>query len=265
MLDTGLSGLNALVTGGASGIGQSIVVGLASQGVVVRVIDIRSAADSLAMVREVGGTASAVLVDVRSEEQLETAVEDAITELGAIDIFVNVAAVYAAQAVTRLESSVWADLLQVNVTACVVACKKVAAHMIRRGRGSVLIIGSTVVTAPSYAGAAYRASKTALRSYMETLAVELAPFGIRVNMLTPGPFPTGLVRDLPAEQRTAAAREVPLGQREGDVSELRAAALFLLSDKLASYITGSELFIDGGLHLRPLYIGPVEEVRELNQ
>lgn len=265
VLDTGLNGLSALVTGGASGIGQSMVVALASQGVVVRVVDIRSADESLAMVREVGGTASAAVVDVRSQEQLEEAVEGAIIDLGAIDIFVNVAAVYSAQPVTRLDFRVWADLLQTNVTACAIACKKVASHMIGRGRGSVLIVGSTVVGAPSYAGAAYRASKAALRSYMETLAIELAPFGIRVNMLTPGPFPTGLVRDLPAEQRVAAAREVPLGQREGNLSEVRAAALFLLSDKLASYITGSELFVDGGLHLRPLYMGPLEEVRELNQ
>jgi NAD(P)-dependent dehydrogenase (short-subunit alcohol dehydrogenase family) len=58
---------------------------------------------------------------------------------------------------------------------------------------------------------------------------------------------------------------VPLGQREGRLPEVRAAALFLLSDRLASYITGSEVFVDGGLHLRPLYIGPPEEVRKLNQ
>ena len=135
----------------------------------------------------------------------------------------------------------------------------------RQRTGSILIVGSTVVCAPSYAGAAYRASKTALRSYTETLAIELAPFGIRVNMLTPGPFPTRLTEDLPEEQRRAAVREVPLGEREGDLSEVRAPAVFLLSDKLASYITGTEVFVDGGLHLRPLYIGPAGTVRDLNR
>jgi NAD(P)-dependent dehydrogenase (short-subunit alcohol dehydrogenase family) len=75
--------------------------------------------------------------------------------------------------------------------------------MISRGHGAVLIVGSTVVSAPSYAGAAYRASKAGLRSYMETLAVELAPFGIRVNMLAPGAFPTRLGDDLPEDQRVA--------------------------------------------------------------
>jgi NAD(P)-dependent dehydrogenase (short-subunit alcohol dehydrogenase family) len=98
---------------------------------------------------------------------------------------------------------------------------------------------------------------------METLAVELAPFGIRVNMLTPGPFPTRLNDDLPADQRRASAREVPLSQREGRLDEVRSPALFLLSDDLASYVTGAELFVDGGMHLRPLYLPP-EAVRRLN-
>jgi NAD(P)-dependent dehydrogenase (short-subunit alcohol dehydrogenase family) len=99
---------------------------------------------------------------------------------------------------------------------------------------------------------------------METLAIEGAPFGIRVNMLTPGPFPTALMGDLPAEQRTASSREVPLGQREGDLAEVQAAAVFLVSDRLASYITGAELHVDGGWHLRPLYLGPLDVVKELN-
>lgn len=264
MLDTGLEGRSAFVTGGASGIGQSITVGLASEGVRVRVADIRPAQETLQMVAREGGSASAVLVDVRSEESLVSAIAAAAADLGGIDMFVNVAATYAAQAITAVEDEVWSNLLRTNVTACALACKAIAKHMIDRGNGSILIVGSTVVCAPSYAGAAYRASKSALRSYSETLAIELAPFGVRVNMLTPGPFPTGLVRDLPAEQRGAAAREVPLGQREGLLPEVRATALFLLSDQLASYITGTEVFVDGGLHLRPLYIGPLKAVRELN-
>jgi NAD(P)-dependent dehydrogenase (short-subunit alcohol dehydrogenase family) len=131
-------------------------------------------------------------------------------------------------------------------------------------RGSVLIVGSTVVCAPSYGGAAYRASKMALRSYMETLAIEAAPFGIRVNMPTPGPLPTALMGDLPTAQRVASAREVPLGQREGELSGLQGAAVFLVSDKLSSYVTGAELHVDGGWHLRPMYMGPLDAVRELN-
>lgn len=265
MLETGLAGKCALLTGGASGIGQSIAVGLAGEGVHVRVLDKEDAEATLERVQAVGGSASRQVVDVRDEGQLERAVDAAIVELGGIDLFVNVAAIFGAASITRLSTQMWNSILETNVTACVVASRRVAANMVTRGTGSMLIVGSTVTCAPSYAGAAYRASKVALRSFMETLAVELAPFDIRVNMLTPGPFPTGLVSDLPAEQRRAAAREVPLGQREGLLEEVRGAALFLLSSHLAPFTTGTEVFVDGGLHLRPLYIGPLETVRGLNE
>ena len=175
MLETGLAGHSALVTGGASGIGQSIVVALASEGVRVRIADIRSSDETLEMVRAVGGSASAAEVDLRSEEQLEQAITAAIGDLGGIDVFINVAATYAAQAVTRVQADIWSDILQTNVTACALACRRVARHMIDNGKGSILIVGSTVVCAPSYEGAAYRASKTALLSYAQTLAIELAP------------------------------------------------------------------------------------------
>lgn len=262
-MDSGLRGMRALVTGGASGIGQSVAVGLAGEGVTVRVADIAAADETLRLVREAGGEASATRVDLRAEAEVDAMVEQAVND-GGIDLFVNVAGTYAAEPVTRLSSATWHDVLATNVTACALAGRGVARHMIGRGRGCVLIVGSTVVCAPSYEGAAYRASKVALRSYMETLAIELAPFGVRVNMLTPGPFPTALVKDLPLEQRRAAEREVPLGSREGRLEEVRGAALFLLSDRLASFVTGHELFVDGGLHLRPLGMGSAEQMQRLN-
>lgn len=264
MLDTGLAGCSALLTGGASGIGQSIAVALGSEGVHVRILDRCPAERTIALVRETGGDASASAVDLRNEAQVEAAIASAVRDLGQLDLFVNVAAVFATEPVTGITRARWDEALETNVTACAIVARGVARQMIEQGSGSILIVGSTVTCAPSYEGAAYRASKAALKSLMETLAIELAPFKIRVNMLTPGPFPTGLVADLPADQRAAAAREVPLGAREGDLAEVQAGACFLLSDRLASFITGAELFVDGGLHLRPLYIGPPDIVRELN-
>lgn len=264
MLDTGLSGRTALVTGGASGIGQSISVALAEEGVRVFIADRLEAAQTLQMIRDVGGLGASGLVDLRNEDEIVSMVSKAITDFGSLDLFVNVAAAYVAQPVTQISLEVWQDILSCNVTACALVSREVAKHMIQWRKGSILVVGSTVICAPSYEGAAYRASKTALKSFMETLAIELAPFGIRVNMLTPGPFPTGLVHDLPEDQRLAGAREVVLEQREGRLEEVRGTSLFLLSDRLASYITGTEVYVDGGLHLRPLYIGPVEVVEKLN-
>ena len=259
----GLRGRTALVTGGASGIGQSIAMALAGAGVEVLIADRRPGDESLELIRAMGGQATYVAVDLRFEEQVERLVDQALDRLGSIELFVNVAGVYTAEAVTAVSTGAWSDQFAVNVTACALICRRLLPHMIASGRGSILIVGSTVVCVPSYAGAAYRASKVALRSYMETLAVELAPFGIRVNMLTPGPFPTRLNDVLPADQRQASAREVPLHQREGRIDEVRGPALFLLSDELASYVTGTEVFVDGGLHLRPLYLPP-EDVERLN-
>ncbi len=264
MYQTGLRGHSALITGGASGIGQSIAVGLAREGVRLFIADLRPADETLGMIRQAGGQATAMTVDLRDEKEIERMVATAVAELGQLDIFVNVAAKFVAEPVTGVSLDAWSDVMATNLTACVLSSREIARHMISRRRGAILIVGSTVVGSPSYAGAAYRASKTALRSYMETLAIELAPFGIRVNMMTPGPFPTRLVDGLPDDQRSAAAREVPLAQREGHLTEVRGAVLFLLSDELASYVTGSEVFVDGGLHLRPLYIGPPEVVRALN-
>lgn len=264
MLDSGLHGSTALVTGGASGIGQSIAVALASEGVRVFIADRLEAAQTLQMIRDIGGSGSSAITDLRNEDEIVSMVSKAIADFGSLDLFVNVAASYAAQPVTQISLAVWQDILSCNVTACALVSREIARHMIQRRNGSILIVGSTVVCAPSYEGAAYRASKTALRSYMETLSIELAPFGIRVNMLTPGPFPTSLVHDLPEDQRLAGAREVVLEQREGRLEEVRGASVFLLSDKLASYITGTEIYVDGGLHLRPLYIGPLQVVERLN-
>ena len=259
----GLDGRTALITGGASGIGQSIAITLAGAGVDVLIADRRPGDESLEMIRAMGVEAKYVAVDLRFEDQVDRLVERAIDQFGSIDFFVNVAGIYTAEAVTAVSSRAWSEQFAVNVTACALICRRLAPQMIAAGRGSILIVGSTVVCVPSYAGAAYRASKVALRSYMETLAIELAPFGIRVNMLTPGPFPTRLNDELPSDQRRASAREVPLGQREGGLEEVRGPALFLLSDELASYVTGTEIFVDGGLHLRPLYLPP-EDVQRLN-
>jgi NAD(P)-dependent dehydrogenase (short-subunit alcohol dehydrogenase family) len=259
----GLRGRTALVTGGASGIGQSIATALAGAGVEVLIADRRPGEETLELIRAMGGRATYVAVDLGFEAQVERLVDQALDQLGSIELFVNVAGVYTAEAVTTVSTAAWSEQFAVNVTACALICRSLVPHMIAAGSGSILIVGSTVVCVPSYAGAAYRASKVALRSYMETLAVELAPFGIRVNMLTPGPFPTRLNDELPSDQRLASAREVPLHQREGRIDEVRGPALFLLSDQLASYVTGAEVFVDGGLHLRPLYLPP-EDVERLN-
>ena len=131
------------------------------------------------------------------------------------------------------------------------------------GSGAILAVGSTATVSAQPRETAYRASKAALKAHIEVAAVELAPFGIRVNLLTPGATDTPFVADSPAEFRRRAMQSVPL-RREARAEEMAPAALFLLSDRLAGYVTGSELVVDGGLRLRPIFGGSDDELRALN-
>lgn len=263
-IDAGLRGRKALVTGGASGIGRAIAVGLAEAGAEVVIGDKGDATAALGDLEQAGVAGHALAVDVSSESGAVGMVRDAIDLLGGLDLFVNCAAGFWAASVTQLTSETWYRTIDTNLSACVWAGREVARHMLDRRSGAILVVGSTVVVAPSYWGAAYRISKVGLRSYMETLAIELAPFGIRVNMLTPGATDTPLVSGMSAEQRRAAADGVPLGRREARPEELAMSAVVLLSDRLSPYTTGANLVVDGGLSLRPFPIGDDDAVRAIN-
>jgi NAD(P)-dependent dehydrogenase (short-subunit alcohol dehydrogenase family) len=120
---------------------------------------------------------------------------------------------------------------------------------------------------PLYKETSYRVSKTGLRAYMDILAVELAPFGIRVNMLTPGYFHTRVSVHLKEGKKGKEKKilsTIPL-KRAGNLGkDIGPAAVFLLSDKLSGYTTGAELVVDGGLKLRPLPYYTDKEIREMN-
>lgn len=248
-MDTGLSNSKALVSGGSGGIGAAIVRALLDEGATVAVLDRQPYPvpdnDKMFFIE----------TDLRYEDAIVGSVRAASARLGGIDLFVNCAAVHRAEPIWDLSRGSWDEMLAVNLTSCALSCREVAREMLPRRRGSILVIGSTAVHTPGYRESGYRASKAGLKALVEVLAVELAPWGIRVNMLTPGAFPTGLVQDMGPQRRSATAENVPLGAREGRVSELQGAALLLLSDRLSSYTTGSEVIVDGGLHLRPIGTG----------
>jgi NAD(P)-dependent dehydrogenase (short-subunit alcohol dehydrogenase family) len=166
------------------------------------------------------------------------------------------------QRTESLHEARWWETLNVNLSACMWAGREIGRHMMSRRQGAILIIGSTVTIAPAAREAAYRVSKTGLRAYAETLALEMAPFGIRVNMLTPGAFDTPLLRRSLGDASAIGGltAQIPLG-RIGQPHECALAACFLLSDSASPYTTGAELFVDGGLRLRPLSI-PTERLQE---
>ena len=204
-----------------------------------------------------------MLADVSIEADVVRMVAEAAEALGGLDLYVNNAAGTWHQSLTHLTRDAWEKTMATNVTASVLATRDVGRRFVAQGHGAILAVGSTATVSAQPLETAYRASKAALKAHIEVAAVELAPFGIRVNLLTPGATDTNFVAGVPAEQRAKALAAVPL-RREAAPEEIAAAAVFLLSDRLAGYITGTELIVDGGLRLRPIFGGDDAALRRLS-
>ncbi|MBI4586470.1 MAG: SDR family oxidoreductase [Planctomycetes bacterium] len=262
-MDAKLEGKTALITGGTRGIGLHIALALADEGVHVAVASRMPDAGALEAIRSRGVRALAIAADVSREKAILDMVEAALGEFGQLDLFVNNAAVTQHQPFTKINDEAWRATLDTNLSACLWACREVSKHMIRQRRGSILIVGSTAMYTPAPRETVYRIAKAGLKTLMQSTAIELAPFGIRVNLLVPGHYRTRLTAGIPPEIEERLKKEIPL-RRFGDLDECGHAAVMLLSDHLSGYTTGAELIVDGGLHLRPFCFLSDEELRRLN-
>ncbi len=261
-METGLEGSKALITGGGSGIGLGIATALAHEGVDIAIASRTRRDESLVSLRELGVRAEFIAADVSRESDVVRAVAETIEKLGGLDLVVNNAAFALHEPVTRVTADAWVETMNTNLSACVYLCREAIRHMLSRGKGSVLVVGSTAAHVPLYMETSYRASKAGLKAIVEVAAVEMAPFALRVNLLTPGAFPTAMLADLPENQ--IDGRYFPL-RRMGTFEEIGAAAAFLLSDKLSGYTTGAEFVVDGGYRLRPMDLYSDEELLDFNK
>ena len=243
-MDTGLAGRRALLIGGTSGIGHAIAEALAAEGVRVAIAGRRAMGST-------PGMAATITADIADERQVDAMVAESVAVLGGLDLFINAAARRENQELLRLESAALERTLRTTLTGCILACRAVAPHLMRGAEPAVVIIGSTATKSVQAGETAYRAAKAGLQAHVEVMAVELAAAGVRVNLLTPGAVDTPFVADVPAAARAAVVRQIPM-LREATPAEIAPAAVFLLSTRLASYITGAELVVDGGLQHRPL-------------
>jgi NAD(P)-dependent dehydrogenase (short-subunit alcohol dehydrogenase family) len=264
-MDTQLTGKTALVTGGTSGIGLAIAQELAAEGASVAIASREADAAAAKSVQRnaASGRVVSIQADVSREEDVVRMIEQAIGEFGHLDLYVNNAARALHQPITKIDSTSFRTILDTNLSACLWACREVAKHMVPRGTGSILVVGSTSMYTPGPSETVYRITKYGLKSIVESLAIELAPFGIRVNLLVPGHFRTRLTQGIPAEIESRLKQNIPL-RRFGATEDCGKAATFLLSDALSPYTTGAALVVDGGLSLRPLYFGTDKDLRGLN-
>ena len=262
-MDTGLNGKTALVTGGGTGIGRAIALALAAEGVHVAIASRNPRLDAISEIEAYGVKALRICRDLSEESQVIKMVKTTLNTFGVLDLYVNNAAWTWHEPITKIETESWINTQNINMVSCMWACREICKHMLARGSGSILIVGSTAQYHPAYSEAAYHASKAALRSYMQTLSVEMAPYGIRVNQLVPGSFPTQLNK-VAQKKADLIKKSIPMG-RLGVPQDCGPAAALLLSDKLSPYTTGTELVISGGLHLRPPERFSESEILAMNQ
>ena len=257
-----LSGKVAIVTGGANGIGLGIVYRLAEAGASVVVADLNKeeADKAAAEIMSKGWKAKGAGVDVSSEEEVKKLVEEAVADFGSVDILVNNAGIYPSIPVSKMTLPDFEKVLSVNLKGVFLCTKYVSQQMIKQGKGGKIInITSIDALHPSSIGLAhYDASKHGVWGFTKNVALELAAYKIWVNAIAPGgiltPGVEKLQKDMPAPQGVDMSKmlevflkKIPM-QRMGEPDDIGKVALFLASD-MSSYMTGSQIVVDGGVLL----------------
>ncbi|MDR1186072.1 MAG: mycofactocin-coupled SDR family oxidoreductase [Bifidobacteriaceae bacterium] len=274
-----VEGKVAFVTGAARGQGRSHAIRLASEGADIIAVDLTAQIDSVPfalaspedlqqtvrLVERAGGRVFAQTADVRDFQALAAAVDEGVCQLGRLDIVVANAGILSAGRIEEIEEQTWQDMIDVNLTGVWHAAKAAIPHLRRAQGGSVILTGSTSAFRGFENIGHYVAAKHGVVGLMRTMARELAPDRIRVNVVNPTSVNTDMVHndmnyalwapDLPKEERT---RDVMVHRFRGasslpipwvEAADVSNAVLFLASDE-ARYVTGSMLTVDGGVTLK---------------
>ncbi|MCP1372934.1 SDR family NAD(P)-dependent oxidoreductase [Dyella lutea] len=246
-----LQGKVALVTGSGQGIGRAIAVRLAEEGARV-VVEDRSdnaaAEETLAQVRQAGSDGCVIAGDIGDVPADARVIEQAVVAMGRLDVLVNNAGIEKRADFLAVTEADFDAVLGVNLRGTFFATQAFARHVQERGGdGAVVNISSVHEELPFPHFASYSASKGAVKMLMRNLAIELAPLGIRVNNIAPGAVQTPINAALLSNRKEldALLGNIPL-RRLGRPEDVANAALFLASDE-AAYVTGTTLFVDGGL------------------
>jgi 3-oxoacyl-[acyl-carrier protein] reductase len=242
-----LEGKSAIVTGAGRGIGKAIAKRFLEAGARVMICDLeperlQAAGEELAAI----GTVQSEVVNVTSREEVERLVDRAKEEFGRIDVLANNAGISRFEPFLEITDENWNDTLAINLTGVFLCSQVVATEMKNQGSGAIVNMGSTNGILGEEGLAHYNASKAGVILLTKTMAIELAPHNVRVNSVCPGFILTELQLESGMSEETIQdyASLIPLN-RYGRVEEVASAFAFLASDE-ASFITGTELVVDGG-------------------
>jgi NAD(P)-dependent dehydrogenase (short-subunit alcohol dehydrogenase family) len=240
-----LSGLNALITGGASGIGAAAAMIFAAEGANVIVCDLTDGSHVVTEITQRGGSAVGVQCDVADAAAVHDMAKDVLARFGPVQVLFNNAGTEQGDTPVHLADPAAVDrILAVNLQGMFHTCRYLIPDMIESGGGSIVntaSIGGLVGTALHHA---YCASKGGVIAFTRALAVTYGRQGIRANVICPGPTRSGISVRLGAEWEKERAAALPLG-RMAEPEEIAASALYLASAE-ASFVTGAVLAVDGG-------------------
>jgi NAD(P)-dependent dehydrogenase (short-subunit alcohol dehydrogenase family) len=259
MSDGRLQGQTALVSGASQGLGKVIATRFAQEG--ARVVLAARSRDRLdetaAEIEAAGGSALVVPVDVGKPSEVDALAQRVQAEVGALDVIVANSGISGPTAeLWNVTPDEWEDTMRVNVTGTFLLCRALVPSMLERGSGSVVVIGSTTGKRPMYGRTPYAASKLALVGLVRSLALELGPHGVRVNLISPGavagPRIEAVIREqarlagVSYDEFLAEAKDITPLRRLVPPEDVAAAAVFLASDASAS-TTGEDINVSGGL------------------
>jgi NAD(P)-dependent dehydrogenase (short-subunit alcohol dehydrogenase family) len=243
------TGRVALVTGAARGLGLACARALSRHGATVVLADVDAEA-ARASAATLDPPALGVAMDVADAESVATALRRVTAELGSVSLLVNNAGICTNEAFAELAYDTWRRVFDVNVHGAFLCMQAVVPEMIAAGAGSIVNIGSLAGRNGGITvSAAYSASKAAVAGLTKAAAKQLAPNGIRVNCVAPGPLETDMTADWPPENLEKLRSSTPLG-RLGVPDDVAEAVAFLLSDD-AAHVTGVTLDVNGGIFVAP--------------
>ncbi|MEV0236134.1 SDR family oxidoreductase [Nonomuraea sp. NPDC050786] len=241
----------AIVTGADSGIGKATAVALAEQGFDVGITyhtDREGAEDTAAQVRALGQVPAVRGHDLTDPERASAVVDELAEELGGVGVLVNNAGTGTSEPLLEMGYERWRSVLAVDLDGAFLCAQRAARRMVASGRGGRIVnVTSVHEEYPRVGAGPYCAAKGGLRMLSRVLALELAEYGITVNSVAPGEIATPMTgqEDLPPQPGTRPGYPVP---RPGDAREVAAVVAFLASPS-SSYVTGTTVFVDGGLGL----------------
>ena len=237
----------AIVTGAGRGIGKAIAIALAREGasVIINDVDIQTAEKVTKEIKSLGWKALAIQVDVSDSKEVDRMVQVVLSKFKRIDILINNAGIIKRGSIEDLTEEDWDKVMDVNLKGAFNCAKAVVGIMKKQRYGKIVNISSIAGKIGDLASApCYGASKAGMISLAKSLAEELAPYNINVNVVAPHAIKTDMSREWSDEKRRSIIAEIPLG-RMGEPEDIAEAVVFLVSDK-AKFITGEVLDVNGG-------------------